>query len=80
MRARLYTAGGTLGFVDLVDGADVAEVVRAIREHRLFVTPVEPVAPLQAATTLPAQGSQDVTLPGDRTVEGDAAPKRRRSS
>ena len=78
MRARLYTAGGTLGFVDLVDGADVAEIVRAMREHRLFVTPVEPAAPLQAATTLPAQVSQDVTLPGDRTL--DAGPKRRRSS
>jgi len=75
MRARLYTADGNLGFVELVDGAAVADVVRAIREHRLFITPVEPAA--AAAAT---------TLPGDTTLEdchsrfaAEPVPKRRRS-
>lgn len=75
MRARLYTADGTLGFVDLVDGADVAAVVRAMREHRLFITPEEEP---RAATTLPATGGPDLTLPGDRTIDGPPAPRRRR--
>jgi hypothetical protein len=80
MRARLYTADGTLGLVDLVDGADVADIVRAMREHRLFITPEsEP----QVATTLPAPGGPEVTLPGDRTLENqerEPPARRRRSS
>jgi hypothetical protein len=67
MRARLYTPRGNLGFVDLVDGVEVADVVRAMREHRLFITPVEPVAPLQAATTLP--DAVNTALPGDETID-----------
>lgn len=68
MRARLYTADGTLGFVDLVDGADVTAVVRAMREHRLFITPAaEPfVVP------------ESTTLPGDRSIDDPPPPPRRR--
>jgi len=75
MRARLYTARGTLGLVDLVDGADVADVVRAMREHRLFITPVEERPREPVATTLP----EDKTLEEQREgAYADERQKRRR--
>ena len=82
MRARIYTPAGTLGFVDLVDGAEVADVVRAMRDHRLFITPADPAWPRTPAdaTTLPAQTADELTLPGDRTLDAGAKPKHRRTS
>lgn len=70
MRAKLYTADGTLGVVDLVDGADVADVVRAIREHRLFISTLpDPIDPTTVSTTLPGSGTLD-----------DPPPRRRRGA
>jgi len=77
MRARLYTAAGELGTVDIVDGASVVDVVRAMRERRLFITALPDGAP---TTLLPAASGTDVTLPAPPPEAPAPMRRRRRSS